>query len=85
MISNPAILFHVLICIHISCMGPCFDGSNSYDCTCSTVTQIGVIGTCNCAAKTPANVRQGHRCAYDTVNSVDSVRLQYIYCELTNS
>ncbi len=75
MISNRNLitLFHLFVCININYGYPCFDGSNSNDCACSTVTQIGVIGTCNCAAKTPANVRQGQLCAYDSVNAVDSV------------
>ncbi len=68
------ILFHIFVCIHINYVNgyPCFDGSASFDCTCSTGTS-GAIGTCNCLAKTPTNIRQGQPCAYDTVNAVDSV------------
>ncbi len=67
---NSAILFHLLICIHINyVMGACKDGSNRDDCTCST-GNTGAIGTCICI---PTNVRQGQPCAYDTVNDVDSV------------
>ncbi len=70
MLSNPAILFHVLICIHINyVMGSCKDGSNKGDCTCLIGTS-GAIGTCDCS---PASVRQGQPCAYDSVNLVDSV------------
>ncbi len=83
---NLVMLFHLFMCIHINYGGgyPCWDGSKSIDCTCSTGTP-GAIGTCNCATRSPANVRQGQPCAYDSVNGADSVRLQYIYCELTNS
>ncbi len=72
--TNLITLFHLFVCIHINYGGgyPCKDGSDSIDCSCSTGT-TGAIGTCNCAAKTPTNVRQGQICAYDLVNSVDSV------------
>ncbi len=69
------ILFHLFVCIHINYVNaiyPCKDGSASIDCTCSTAMS-GAIGTCNCAAKTPTNIRQGQPCAYDAVNGVDSV------------
>ncbi len=69
------ILSHLFVCIHINYVNaiyPCFDGSKSDDCTCST-GMSGAIGTCNCLVKTPTNVRQGQPCAYDTVNAVDSV------------
>ena len=68
------ILCHLLICIHIYNVNGynCFDGTTHSDCTCSTGTS-GAIGTCNCAPSSPANVRQGQPCAYDTANAVDSV------------
>ena len=74
--TNLIILFHLFICIHtIYGAGTaflCLDGSTSSDCTCSTGTS-GAIGTCNCLAKTPTNVRQGQICSYDSVNAIDSV------------
>jgi hypothetical protein len=73
--TNLIILFHLFICIHIIYAGTsfqCLDGSASSDCTCSTGTS-GAIGTCNCLAKTPTNVRQGQICSYDSVNAIDSV------------
>ncbi len=71
---NLFILFNLIVCIHINCVNAysCFDGSDSNDCSCSTGTS-GAIGTCNCATKTPTNVRQGQPCEYDSVNKVDSV------------
>ncbi len=87
MISNRNLvtLFNLFVCIHINYVNgyPCKDGSDSDDCTCFTGTS-GAIGTCNCS---PTSVRQGQPCASYLVdgNAVDSVRLQYIYYELTNS
>ncbi len=73
---NLIILFHLFVCIHINYGSgyECSDDSYSNDCTCSTGTS-GAIGTCNCAAKTPTNVRQGQPCASYLVggNAVDSV------------
>ncbi len=88
MISNRNIfiLCHLFVCIHIIYGGggySCIDGSYSEDCTCSTGTS-GTIGTCNCAAKTPTNVRQGQRCAYDLVNLVDSVSFTILKMNLKN-
>jgi hypothetical protein len=74
--KNLICVFYLFTCINIiygSGLGySCFDGSKSEDCSCSTGTS-GTIGTCNCATKTPINVRQGQQCAYDSVNGVDSV------------
>jgi hypothetical protein len=77
--TNLIILIHLFICIHIIYGGGpvptsflCLDGSTSSDCTCSTGTS-GAIGTCNCIAKSPINVRQGQICSFDSVNAVDSV------------
>ncbi len=71
---NLVMLFHLFVCIHINYGGgyPCLDGSQNYDCSCSTGTS-GTIGTCSCAAKTPTNVRKGQPCAYDSAKGVDSV------------
>jgi len=88
MISNRnlVMLFHLFVRMHIIYGGSglgysCFDGSYSEDCICSTGTS-GAIGTCNCAAKTPTNVRQGQRCAYDSVNLVDSVSYKILEMNL---
>ncbi len=71
---NIFILCHLFICIHIYIVNgyKCFDGSTHTECACSTGTS-GAIGTCNCDPRSPANVRQGQPCSYDTANSVDSV------------
>ena len=74
------ILFNLFVRIHIVYGDgyECFDGSKSDDCACST-GKSGAIGTCNCATKTPTNVRQNQTCAYDLVNEVDSVSVSYSF------
>ncbi len=50
----------------------CFDKSSNTACSCSPLT-----GTFNCG--TSGSVRHGQPCAYDTTNSVDSVRLKMFF------